>query len=128
MSSLLHISRLDGHRISLTPTFHDRILSDKPIFWVKFIPETINAVLNPDQDQQDSMLQTKPPFLAGLGIPETVLLLRNRSLPPSVQVRSEGRKEGEPSENVHSRDAMTEPTWMYSRRFSEGSPFFLPGV
>ncbi len=52
----------------------------------------------------------------------------NRSLPPSFQVRSEGRKEGEPSENVHSRDAMTEPTWMYSRRFSEGSPLFLPGV
>ncbi len=53
---------------------------------------------------------------------------RNRSLPPSFQVCSEGRKEGKPSENVHSRDAMTEPTWMYSRRFSEGSPFFLPGV
>ncbi|MCP4311486.1 MAG: hypothetical protein GY790_09520 [Bacteroidetes bacterium] len=52
----------------------------------------------------------------------------NRSLPPSFQVRSEGRKKGEPSENVHSRDAMTEPTWMYSRRFSEGSPSFLPGV
>lgn len=34
-------------------------------FWVKFISETINAVLHPDQDQLDSMLQTKTPFLAG---------------------------------------------------------------
>lgn len=40
------------------------------------ISETINAVLHPDQDQQDPMLQIEIPCLVGLGIPATILLLQ----------------------------------------------------
>ncbi len=98
----------------------DRLPGTDPADIQFFPPPGVESSANPDYWRRRSGTQCGT-------LPERPIC--NRSFPPpTFQVRSEGRKEGEPSENVHSSGAMTEPTSMYSRRFSEGSPFFLPGV